>query len=273
MLAQRGIDADTDACGDVQIVPLNDMSVRQGVQDPLGCNGPVFGMCHLLKQDNELVASLATDGVRSAHAFEQLPGNGLKQFIANRMSQRIIDVLESIQIEEEYREQSGITMCPGDGLVKAVIEEQAIGQSGEKVVFRQMSHPRCQCACHGYVAKNENRSVNKPVPVVNRSDGIFDEDFMAVATDQNTVDRKRTDLVVLRDHGHRIQYGFAGDCVDDPERFAHGPANCFIQGEASHSFRDGVEEGDVSFNIGTDNPVGNAVKRDLSSLLFLEYGF
>src|SRR5258707_467812 len=63
--------------------------------------GRVFRMADLGEQNNEFISALAADRVRTAHARQQSFCNGLQKLVAGGMSQRIIDVFEAIQIQEE----------------------------------------------------------------------------------------------------------------------------------------------------------------------------
>ena len=99
-----GIDADANAGGDVQIVLVDGMSVRDGLQHSSRGDRSILGLLHFRKQHDEFIASLAADGVRGAHAIHQAFGNGLQKFVAGRMPQGIVDVFEAVQIQKQHRD-------------------------------------------------------------------------------------------------------------------------------------------------------------------------
>ena len=61
-----------------------------------------------------------------------------QQHVADRVAERIVDVLEAVEIEKQHRELAAAAMRAGDRLSDAVREERAIGQSGQRVVVRHV---------------------------------------------------------------------------------------------------------------------------------------
>ena len=92
--------------------------------------------------------------------------------------------------------------------------------------------------------------------------------FKSVAPDQDAVRRQVHGSVLPNGHVHRIGDGLASRGVQDPEDFGHGPAGRFLPRPAGHFFRDGIEEGDVSRDVGANHGVADAVERDLGAFLF-----
>ena len=90
----------------------------------LALRGRVFRPCDFGKQDDEFIAALAADGVGTAHAGQQAFRNGLKKQVADGMSQRIVDVLEMIQIEKNHGDRTVLAASQGNRLGDPVVEQQ-----------------------------------------------------------------------------------------------------------------------------------------------------
>src|SRR5271168_4952010 len=106
------------------------------------------------------------------------------------MSEGIVDVFETIQIQKEYRDLFGVPGSQSDGLIHTVIEEHAIGQTSQKVVLRGMGHLQGHSPGGAHVAKNDYRSRGDSFPVVDGGDGVLNRNFKSVAPDEDTVCRQ-----------------------------------------------------------------------------------
>ena len=51
------------------------------------------------------------------------------------MPQRIVHLLEMIQIDKQQPNDRSVTACPLDGLIQAVPGENAVGQTGKRVII------------------------------------------------------------------------------------------------------------------------------------------
>ena len=59
------------------------------------------------QQDRELVAAEAGDGVAVADAVLQAPGELDQQQIADVVAERVVDLLEAVEIEQQQRQRVG----------------------------------------------------------------------------------------------------------------------------------------------------------------------
>ena len=147
------------------------------------------------KQHDEFIAALPADRVRGAHAIHQPLGDGLKKLVADRMSQRIVDVLETVQIQKQHRDLFRMTLRQGDRLADSVVQEHPIGQPGQKIVLGRMRHLQRHRAGGAHIAKNDYRPSGLPFAIVNRGDGVFDRNFDPIPPDQNAVRRQLDDRI------------------------------------------------------------------------------
>ena len=93
----------------------------------------VFGLLDVALHDGELVAAEPADGIDLADAGLQPLGDGAQQFVADRMAERIVDLLEMIDVDREHGKAAAAAHV-GDRLLDALAEHHAIGQAGERVV-------------------------------------------------------------------------------------------------------------------------------------------
>src|ERR1700686_2980187 len=100
--------------------------------------GGVIRIGYLRKQNHELVSALTADGVRTAHAGHQPSGNGLQKLVADGVSERIIYVFESIQIDKHHGSRYRPTASQRNRLSDPVIEHKAVGQVFHSIVLRDV---------------------------------------------------------------------------------------------------------------------------------------
>ncbi len=87
--------------------------------------------------DRELVAAETRGEISGTGATAQPQTDELQQRVADRMPQRIVDVLEPVEIEPQHG-KSLIRPHAGDGLAQLFPEERPVRQIGELIVMRQM---------------------------------------------------------------------------------------------------------------------------------------
>ncbi len=87
--------------------------------------------------DGELVPAEPAYDVLAADATLHAFGSRLQQEVADRMSERIVDALEMIEIETENRDRSG-TPQVADKRLHLFIERHPVQQVRESIVVRQV---------------------------------------------------------------------------------------------------------------------------------------
>jgi len=73
---------------------------------------------------------MAADGIRAAHDSRQTGRDGLQKLVADRMTERIVDVLESVQVQKQNRDLLRMTARRGDGLADPIVQQHPVGQTG-----------------------------------------------------------------------------------------------------------------------------------------------
>ena len=61
-----------------------------------------------------------------------------QQQVADRVAERVVDVLEAVEIEEQHGELAAPAVRAGDRLPDAIGEQRPVGQAGQRVVMRHV---------------------------------------------------------------------------------------------------------------------------------------
>ena len=133
-----GVDADTDAHANMTLLAFDAVRQCDCREHLLRRQRHVFCLLNIGKHQHEFIPSPAADGVRLAHAPHQALRHRLQQLVAGQMPQRIVDLLELIQVHEHQRKLLALTVCQCNGLNKPVFQQAAVRQTGEKIVMGQM---------------------------------------------------------------------------------------------------------------------------------------
>ena len=133
------IQADTDAGIDVHLLPGRQREgFDQQRKQNLGGRCGILGSVQVLQHHQELIATEPRQGILVAQALAHALGDGTQQFITDRMAETVVDVLEAVQIDEQHAHPLPIAMRPFHGMRQSRLSEQAIGQTGERVIVRQL---------------------------------------------------------------------------------------------------------------------------------------
>jgi len=98
------------------------------------------------EQGDECIADLPADGIRTAQTPHEAFCDGLKKVVAGRMSNRIVGVLEGIQIHKQHRELFLVPMRDSDRLANPVVQPHVIGQTSQRVARGSLGSLQCRRA-------------------------------------------------------------------------------------------------------------------------------
>ena len=97
-------------------------------------------MGDLRQQHDELVAALPAHRIRTAHRRGQPLRDRLQEPIADAVAERVVDVLEPIDVEKQHRQLPLVAPRDGNGADDALFEQHAVRQARERIVRRHVRH-------------------------------------------------------------------------------------------------------------------------------------
>ena len=100
--------------------------------------GRILRVLQLRQHDHEFVAAMPADGVGAPDAHRHFPCDGSEQLVAEQVPERVVDVLEAIDIEKEDRQPPLVALGQRKRAGQPVGQQQAVRQIGQRIVARQM---------------------------------------------------------------------------------------------------------------------------------------
>jgi hypothetical protein len=92
---------------------------------------------YFLGEHDELVTAQARDGVGVANRLRKPPGEGLQHFVAGKVAERVVDVLEPVEIDEEQRDGAIVAPRERDRVIESLVECAAVVQARQRVESRE----------------------------------------------------------------------------------------------------------------------------------------
>jgi hypothetical protein len=107
------------------------------LNDPLRQQRGVHRLLEGALNDGELVAAHPRDGVHLPHEAAQAIGHRGQELVAAGMSERVVHVLEVIEVEKERcYDFAAPRACHGE--LQLLLEQDAVGQVGQRVMMRHV---------------------------------------------------------------------------------------------------------------------------------------
>ena len=132
------VEADADARIDEHLLVLKAEGLPEQVENVLGHRCRILAPLQCLDDEDEFIAAQAGDGILRTHCLFQPFGDPLQKEVTHGVAHGVVDVLEAIQIEEQHGGPGPLTLGTQDCLLQAVVEQQPVGEFGQRVVVRQM---------------------------------------------------------------------------------------------------------------------------------------
>jgi hypothetical protein len=93
----------------------------------------------VLQHDGELVAAQARARVLRATVCCKARRGGAQDAVAGGVAERIVDVLEAVQVEEQHADAAFLPARAHDGARQALGQQRAVRQAGERVVVGEVA--------------------------------------------------------------------------------------------------------------------------------------
>jgi hypothetical protein len=95
------------------------------------------------EQHREFVAALAPDQVRGAQRRQQPRRAVAQQLVAGDVAERVVDVLEAVEVDEQQRHLAAVAPRALDRGADALAHQGAVRQVGEQVAVMADALPAC----------------------------------------------------------------------------------------------------------------------------------
>ena len=92
--------------------------------------------------DREFVAAEPRHQIVAAQRVRQPQRDVADQLVADVVAERVVDVLEMVEVDVEHRGRRGAGAHFVDHRFQPLAEENAVGQAAERIVHRKMPQPR-----------------------------------------------------------------------------------------------------------------------------------
>src|SRR5260221_9489234 len=138
ILAALGRQRDADAADDDEWMAADIVGLPDLLDDVAGkqCHRRGIAVAAEL-DDRKFVAAKAGYRIMLGDAFAEPAGHFPQQGVADGMAERVVDFLEMIEIEAEYRELVA-ALGEAQGLFKLLPEQRPVRQIGQRVMARHM---------------------------------------------------------------------------------------------------------------------------------------
>jgi hypothetical protein len=143
------------------------------------------------EHDRELVAAEPRSGVAGPDQRLDAPTEHGEHRIADRMAPLVVDLLEVVEVDEEERALLAGLLSHRGGLLQLLLEEDAVGEPGQRVVERLLSELLLRLALRGDVEQVALEVERLALVAVDDDAFVADPDDTAVAREQPVLHAER----------------------------------------------------------------------------------
>ena len=167
-----GEDADAHAATDERVLPTRQVEgLLQALDDGAGHHLGALHAGQVFQHDDELVAAQAGHGVVLAQVQAQALGRGLQQFVAGLVAVLVVDGLEAVEVQEHDGADAFGAVRALQRVRQARVQQQAVGQVGQRVVVGQVLHLRFGVCDARDVGEHAHEVDDLAALVAHRADG------------------------------------------------------------------------------------------------------
>ena len=124
----RGVDGDADAGGDAHLVTVDLERHREDLAEPVAKGSSRGRIADVGHEVRELVAAEARDEFFGLHRLAQSLHHLLQQEIAHRMAERIVHILDIVDVEIEHGERRRAEPRRGEGHAEALMKARRLAR-------------------------------------------------------------------------------------------------------------------------------------------------
>src|ERR1700736_5510990 len=186
------------------------------------------------------------------------------------MPQRIIDVLESVQIQKQHRDSGIVAARCRNCLGEAILQQGPVGQIRENIVVCHMGHFRSPGPPDRHVVEDNNSSRRQTMLVMDRSSRVFNSKFSSVTSYQNAVRRKSNSSVFPDCRSQWIRTRLPRAAVDDYKYLIDILACGCFSSPTGDLFRYDIKVGNSPFKVRAQYGVPYGIERYLGAFFLRE---
>ena len=195
-------DGDPDRRPDGYPMPFDFIDVADFGDQPFGERSEEADVDRSGDDRLELVPAQASDLAMFAQCPGQSAGDPLQQRIADGMAERIVDVLEAVEVDQEQRATALAPSCAAQRLVEGLAHHHPVGQRSQRIELREPGNFALRSALLGQVGANAAKAEE------------------AAAVVENGIARERpVDVLVARRSDHHVGKGKAGGQIEAERSF------------------------------------------------------
>ena len=255
-----GADCDADARGQVDLLLIDvegaaDL-VEQGARERADAGSVVDLGGQVVDEHREFVARQTTDHRVLAEVAREPLAQDLERAVARRMPERVVDLLEPVEVEIQQCERASRLARTRDRLLQQVLELHAVRHLRERVVARQITDAPFRALALGDVARDVDIALELGVLGRDGRTGHRNRDGLAARRAQHRLAR-------LRPRMHRIEAGAVRFVDESRER----PAEEVRLGEPEQLLRRLVAAAHDAVGRGHEHGVGKTVEHGVQVIL------
>jgi len=137
VLVVHRIDRQADARREVELVARHLGALGHRCEQALRDLRDFVEVGHALEQHGELVVAQSRQGIDAAQARLQAARRLGEDEVAHRLPERVVDLLEIVEVEDHHREQAPAAVGARDGMIQPVGQQHPIWKPGERLVVRE----------------------------------------------------------------------------------------------------------------------------------------
>ena len=248
--AMLGRERDADRGADHHALALNRIGLRERVDDFLRHVAERVAVLVAGDDHLELVAAQTPAAPMAVDRALEPLGDLLEQRVARRVAERIVDMLEAVEIEHQHRAGALASAGRGEDLLQCLAHLHAVGETGERIIVGKARDLLFGAALFGEVGTVAAEAAEVLVAVVDRTARERPPAFIAAGRSAHL------DIVEGRARGQvegqrALGIGGALRGIDDLRERA---ADNLVGGLAKHGCGLGRDIGDEPAAVGFPEP-------------------